>query len=261
MADVQLKNGYTRVANELLDVVIKTLSNATHLKIVLVCWRYLYGFQRKQAELSESFIARVTGISKRYISQELKVLINAKIIIVIKESTYTSPRILSFNKNYDEWEYRTIVPQVNQNSTVEPEQGTTVEQLLNTTGEQLFYQEKKTLNKTIKKDLSLEIENFRRRYDSETLNQIDEYFDILRTTRVSGKISDSVIHQVYTEMDKYPPIVVKYACHTVINNPSLHSKRESYFFGILRNVKADEAEFKLSTRSRDRPAKGTVILE
>jgi phage replication O-like protein O len=252
MANVQLENGYTRIANELLDVVIKTLSNATHLKIVLVCWRYLYGFQRKQAELSESFIARATGISKRYISQELKVLINAKVIIVIKESTYTSPRILSFNKNYDEWEYRTTVPQVNQNSTVEPEQGTTVEQLLNTTGEQLFHQEKKTLNKTIKKDLSLEIENFRHKF-SDFLELVDEYFDILRTTRISGKISDSVILKVYGQMDKHPVIVVKAALLTIIHNPALHSKRENYFYGIMRNTDAAEAERRIQKHEAMQP--------
>ena len=67
VADVQLENGYTRIANELLDAVIKTPFISTHLKIVLVCWRYLYGFNRKQAELSESFISKATGISKRYI--------------------------------------------------------------------------------------------------------------------------------------------------------------------------------------------------
>lgn len=99
------------------------------------------------------------------------------------------------------------------------------------------------------KDSTLEIENFRQRYDIETLQLIDEYLDILRTTRVSGQIADSVICKVYTEMDKYPIVVVKYACNTVINNPALHSKRENYFYGIMRNTKADEAERRLNSTS------------
>lgn len=93
---------------------------------------------------------------------------------------------------------------------------------------------------------SLEIENFRQRYDSDTLTVIDEYFDILRTTRVSGKIADSVVHKVYAEMNKYPAVVVKYACKTILDKPELHSKKENYLYGIMRNTKADEAERKLN---------------
>ena len=92
------------------------------------------------------------------------------------------------------------------------------------------------------KDYSIEFEKFRQRYDIEALKLIDQYFDILRTTRVSGKISNSIVCKVYTEMNKYPVIVVKSAVLTVINNPALHSKRENYFFGIMRNTTAEEAE-------------------
>ena len=94
------------------------------------------------------------------------------------------------------------------------------------------------------KDYSPEFKKFRQRY-SDLINLIDTYFDILRTTRVSGKISDSIIHQVYTEMKKYPVVVVKSACITVISNPNLHSKRENYFYGIMRNTPADEAAEKI----------------
>ena len=157
MANVQVENGFTRIANELLDVVIRMPFNATHLKIVLVCWRYLYGFQRKQAELSESFISKATSISKRYISKEMRTLIDAKVINVVRESSYTSPRIIAFNKNYEQWEYRTTVPQVNLSSTGEPQNNTTVEQQFNTTVEQQFHQEKKTIKKENKYSADFEI--------------------------------------------------------------------------------------------------------
>jgi hypothetical protein len=75
---------------------------------------------------------------------------------------------------------------------------------------------------------------------------VDEYIDILKMTRVSGKIADSVLLGVYEQMEKHPVIVVKYAINTIVHNPSLHSKKENYFFGILRNTKADEAAEKLS---------------
>jgi hypothetical protein len=47
-------------------------------------------------------------------------------------------------------------------------------------------------------------------------------------------------------MNKHPVVVVKYACETVIKRPELHSKKENYFYGIMRNTTADEAEQKLN---------------
>jgi len=146
MADVQLENGYTRIANELLEAVLKTPFIATHLKIILACWRYTYGFGRKEAELSLSFLANATGMSKRYVSDALSELISSNVLKVIKESTYSSSRIIAFNKNYEEWRYRacrTPLQQVNPTSTVEAEQDTTVEPQFNTTVELQFHQERK----------------------------------------------------------------------------------------------------------------------
>ncbi len=96
-------------------------------------------------------------------------------------------------------------------------------------------------SKENKNNYSLEIENFRLRYSKDTLTIIDRYFDILRTTRVSNKIASSVEHKVYEVLNKYPEIVVNYACKTVIDKPHLHSKKENYLFGILRNTSADDA--------------------
>lgn len=150
MADVQLENGYTRIANELLEAVLKTPFVATHLKIILTCWRYTYGFGRKETELSLNFISKATSISKRYISDGLTELINSNVLIVVKDSTYSSSRIIAFNKNYTEWMYRTTVPQVNRSSTGDVEVDTTVEPQFNTTVEPQFHQERKN-----KKNLNL----------------------------------------------------------------------------------------------------------
>jgi uncharacterized protein YqkB len=110
---------------------------------------------------------------------------------------------------------------------------------------------KKSKVKKRTKDSSLQIENLRQRYSQEKLKLIDEYVEILKSTRVSNKLADSVLLKVYIEMSKHPEIVVGYACHTVINNPALHSKKENYFFGIMRNTKADEAARKLDKQKID----------
>jgi len=91
------------------------------------------------------------------------------------------------------------------------------------------------------KNYSLEIEKFRSRYSPEQLEIIDRYFEILRTTRRSGTMSESIICDVYKDMNKYDPIIVQYACTTVANKPELHDKKENYFAGILRNTTMGEA--------------------
>ncbi|MDK2879633.1 MAG: hypothetical protein PWR06_2349 [Thermoanaerobacteraceae bacterium] len=104
MANVQLEHGYTKIANELLEVLAKTPLNGTQLRIILVLWRYTYGYNRKEHELSESFISKATGIHKKQIQRELNELIKYGLVFVVKEATFTSPRIIQFNKDYESWE-------------------------------------------------------------------------------------------------------------------------------------------------------------
>lgn len=150
MSDVQLENGYTRIANELLEVIYSTNFNATQLKIVLCIIRYTYGFSRISHNISISFLSKATGVSKRYISDELKKMIDNKVVTVIQEHSTTTSRILKLNKNYSQWiGYRTILQQVNNTSTGE--------QLITTTDEQYFIQERKKDN--IKESIPLKKES------------------------------------------------------------------------------------------------------
>lgn len=104
MASPQLENGYTRVANEILEAVAKLPINGTQFRILMAIWRYTYGFNRKEHELSQGFLAEATGLNERQIRRELKKLIDMKIIKVVKEATFTSARVLAFNKHYKDWE-------------------------------------------------------------------------------------------------------------------------------------------------------------
>ncbi len=99
----QLENGYTRIANEILDHIAKTKLNGSQFRIVMAVFRYTYGFNRKEHEMSIGFIAKATGMNKRQVQRELSTLIDARIIKVVKESTHSSPAVLSFNKYFDQW--------------------------------------------------------------------------------------------------------------------------------------------------------------
>ncbi|WP_051534133.1 replication protein [Desulfitibacter alkalitolerans] len=142
----QLENGFTRLANKLLEAIYSAKLNATQLKIILTVIRYTYGYSRKEHNLSLNFISKATGISKRYISNELKQLIEHKVIEVTKEHTDTSSRVLKINKNYKEWQCE-IIRQMNNPSTGEELNTTTDEVFITTTDEQSFYQERKIKEK------------------------------------------------------------------------------------------------------------------
>lgn len=59
-ANPQAENGYTRVANEIMEVVQEYKFSANELKIILCIWRYTYGFQRKEHSISLSFFLKIT---------------------------------------------------------------------------------------------------------------------------------------------------------------------------------------------------------
>ncbi|MDR4318418.1 gp45 [Niallia circulans] len=103
MANPQIEQGHTRIANEILEHISKTNLNGTQFRIVMVVWRYTYGFQRKQHELSSSFLSTAIGIKDRKsVNRELKILIERNIIFAIGKGS-RGANIISFNKNFDEW--------------------------------------------------------------------------------------------------------------------------------------------------------------
>lgn len=57
MASPQIENGYTTIANEILDHLYKQPLNGTELKVVMCILRYTFGFRRKSHKLSASFMS------------------------------------------------------------------------------------------------------------------------------------------------------------------------------------------------------------
>ena len=149
MSGPQKENGYTPIANELLEAICASPFNSTQLKILLFILRYTYGFSRKEHKMSLNFIARGTGISKRYVSSELKRLVEANVIEIVREHTDMEARTLKLNKHYKKWECRDV-PQVKNTSTGEAEQDTTGEEFITTPGEESFYQDKQNIKQNLK---------------------------------------------------------------------------------------------------------------
>lgn len=103
MASPSIKNGYTPIANELLEQVYKLKLNGTQFRILLVVWRFTYGFSRAECKLSLKFIADATQMNKMQVQREIDALITKNIIIVISEADFNKPRVVAFNKDYGKW--------------------------------------------------------------------------------------------------------------------------------------------------------------
>lgn len=150
MANVQIENGYTKIANEILDAMAMQPLNGTQHRIIDVIWRYTYGFNRKDAKLSESFIAKATGIDRRNIRREMAELINKNIVIVLREADFKSARVVRFNKNYDKW-VRVNRPPQGKISPAGEIATTPGGELAPTPGGELTPQERNNVKKTLKK--------------------------------------------------------------------------------------------------------------
>ena len=110
----------------------------------MVVFRYTYGFQRKEHQLSESFIASATDINIRQIKRELPDLIERRIIILVRAASFTNSRIIAFNKNYEDWAGK-VINRVVSNSSPGSEKDTSPgDGLVTTPGVGLDTQERKT---------------------------------------------------------------------------------------------------------------------
>jgi phage replication O-like protein O len=147
MTNVQPENGFTRVANELLEVVAYQKFNGTQSRIILTLWRYTYGFSRKEHDLSLTFISRATGIHKQQVKKEMDKLIENKVILVTEESTYNTSRKIKFNKDYSQWKDLQLPKEltVSENAypTVSESTDTTVSENAYPTVSEFAYQERK----------------------------------------------------------------------------------------------------------------------
>jgi len=110
MTGPQLEDGYTRIANEILEQVARHRFNGTQLRILLIIWRYTYGYKRKEAEFSLSFLASTIGAARSQVDRELTALIERNVLEVVGGGS-GRPRLLRFNKNSSAWIDRPIQEQ------------------------------------------------------------------------------------------------------------------------------------------------------
>lgn len=96
MKSPQLENGYTRIANELVEQFCKLDISNQEYRVLMAIIRLTYGFKKKEAKIRNKQIVELTGISKQHVYHTMKKLISR---LIVAQTGY----FLRLNKNYDEW--------------------------------------------------------------------------------------------------------------------------------------------------------------
>jgi phage replication O-like protein O len=92
----QCENGFTRLANEIIEALMRTNLSAYQSRILWAIWRETYGHQKKQDWISNSQLAEMTGIKKGHVSRTIKELLTRNIVT-------KSGNKIGFCKDYTQW--------------------------------------------------------------------------------------------------------------------------------------------------------------
>lgn len=93
----QLEDGFTRIANELLDAAMASGLSETELCILLAVWRKTYGFSKKMDWISNEQMEEMIAKHHTHCSTAKNLLIKKKVLL-------QEGRKVGMNTNISEWE-------------------------------------------------------------------------------------------------------------------------------------------------------------
>lgn len=100
----QVEDGYTRIANELLDAMLAHPFSKRELKILMAVIRKTYGYNKKRDDLPLSQLAKMTGLDRSHISRSVADLATAGVLRVCVGKYGQS---IELNKKYSQWVAKT----------------------------------------------------------------------------------------------------------------------------------------------------------
>jgi len=100
MSCPQLEDGYTPVANEIMDALILYRIPGEQRQCLDFILRKTYGYRKKEDRISNSQFCKATGLKKGNVCRAIKELSKKQLVI---KNDNTSPPTYCFNKNYNEW--------------------------------------------------------------------------------------------------------------------------------------------------------------
>jgi len=103
MANPQAEDGYTAIANEIMEALIAADLSGQEFRIALLVIRKTYGFKKKEDSISLSQMKQATGIHHIRCSQVVNRLQLMK-ILTVTENINGIGKKYSFNKDFETWE-------------------------------------------------------------------------------------------------------------------------------------------------------------
>gem|GEM_PF-2226999 len=152
-ASPQKENGYTPIANELLEQIISFDFSKRQLVVIMAIARMTYGYNRKSDALSGWQIAQMTNLDRSNVSKTIAELIAMNVVTKHengRESHGVLVNEISINKHYTNW--LTVVNSTTVVKTPTVVKTTTVT-VVKTTTKPLLKQPTLESNKTIKQVL------------------------------------------------------------------------------------------------------------
>ncbi len=132
MANPQVEDGHTRIANELLDKLGKAYIKPNDWQILICLFRKTYGYQKKSDYITNSQIVEFTGLDKSVVCRGLKNLADKKLI-------NRENGVISIQKDWEQWQLtkqstkreKKLTKQSTNNGKQLTEQSTGVDQTVN----------------------------------------------------------------------------------------------------------------------------------
>ena len=97
MADPQLENGHTKIANEIIEALSRINLSPYESRVLWALIRKTYGWNKKMDKVSQSQISEMTGMYKQHVSRAF-ISLKARSIV-----TSTGDKRVGINKDYDQW--------------------------------------------------------------------------------------------------------------------------------------------------------------
>ena len=103
MANPQLEDGYTRIANEIMESLARNRLSGQERQVLDVLFRKTYGFNKREDQISMGQFSEMTGIARPKIALILKQLLSKKVIgVTKKDNSYINT--YSFQKDSSLWQ-------------------------------------------------------------------------------------------------------------------------------------------------------------
>jgi len=170
----QLENGYTKIANEIMDALIAFRIPGEERQCLDFILRKTYGYNKKEDIISNSQFVKATGLHKASVHRSIKSLIEKNIVSKIANNYIPTYR---FNKNYKTWKVLAKVQPVSKSATAVSRSANKVLAEVLPTKERNTTIQKKAVKKFIPPSLAEVIKYFfEKGYSVESAKKAHEYY-------------------------------------------------------------------------------------